>query len=375
MADEINNIVGEPDLDLIPQNILPGKLPPEVLALIEYGYSIDRQGLPMALKTVADYYNGFNNLKGSQAIKPEQIIMADGARSAASVILIYLINYYEDNGITWPRALLIKPGYNLYDEQFEDLGYGVDLVSVPENLNDDEKIDTIRRAIKPDTCILPITNPNNPTGEIYSEKFLQGLLGLLEEFPQLNIINDAVYDHIYRHETKKPVSIFTIANASQRKRVFEVNSLAKSYSYPAIRAGWAVGDEAVMAAIQETKDPMLGPLNNIAQLVTISALKYTPEDYHKKVNAVYDERLKMVHDKLHMIKGFKTKMPAGAFYYFADFSGLEITAEQIVKKLAGQGIKLSYGGKFGAPNCIRINCGAKPETLEKICDAIIAACK
>ena len=183
-----------------------------------------------------------------------------------------------------------------------------------------------------------------------------------------------MYDHIYRADAPRPISIFALADEAQSKRVFEVNSLAKSYSYPAIRAGWAVGDEAVMAFIQETKDPMLGPLNNIAQLVTISALKHTRRNYHADGNFIYDERLKLVHEKLRRIKGFKTKMPAGAFYYFADFSGLEITAEEIVKQCAARNIKLSWGAKFGAPDCIRINCGAKPEVLGKICDAIVEIC-
>ena len=367
----INNIVGEPDLSLIPQNILPGNLPPEVMALMEYGYSIDRQGLPECLEAVADYYNNINNAH----IKPDQVIMADGARAAASVIVIYLINHYEQRGLEKPRALLLKPGYNLYDEQFRGLGYGIDTAHVPVNITDAEKIKIIRAAIKPNTVVLPITNPNNPTGEIYSRGFLQSLLELLEEFPQLNIINDAVYDHIYRANAPLPISIFALANIAQSARVFEVNSLAKSYSYPAIRAGWAVGAEAIIAAIQETKDPMLGPLNNIAQLVTISALKYTGEDYHAKVNAVYDARLKLVHEKLHQIQGFKTKMPEGAFYYFADFTGVKLTADEIVKAVAAKNIKLAAGAKFGAPNCIRINCGAHEDALEKICDAIVEACR
>lgn len=376
---EINNIVGEPDLGLIPANMLPGRLPPEVLAQIEYGYSIDRQGLPACLKAVADYYNETNNLSGTRAISPDQVIMADGARAAASVIVIYLINYYEQQGIDYPRTLLIRPGYNLYDEQFRGLGYKLDSVNIPFGASDEDKLSIIKRGIKPETVVLPITNPNNPTGEIYSEQFLLMLLSLLDEFPQLNIINDAVYDHIHRADVKRPISIFALANIEQRKRVYEVNSLAKSFSYPAIRAGWAVGDKDIIAAIQETKDPMLGPLNNIAQLVTISALNYTKKlepGYHKKVNEIYDERLKLVHDKLHKIKGFHTEMPAGAFYYFADFSGVKhINVNEIVKKLADQNIKVASGTKFGAPNHIRINCAANEKQLASICDAIVEICK
>ena len=87
------------------------------------------------------YYNETNNLSGAASVIPDQIIMADGARAAASVVIIYLINYYEQQGIDYPRALLIRPGYNLYDEQFKGLGYKLDYANVPVKLSDDEKIE------------------------------------------------------------------------------------------------------------------------------------------------------------------------------------------------------------------------------------------
>jgi aspartate aminotransferase len=171
----------------------------------------------------------------------------------------------------------------------------------------------------------------------------------------------------------KPTNIFALANSAEKKQVFEVNSLAKSYAYPAIRAGWAIGEEKVIAEIQESKDPILGPLNNIAQLVTISALVHTPSDYLEKVKAVYDRRMKLVHDKLHQIKGFKSEVPQAAFYYWADFSGV-IEVKDLVHKLKAKNILLSEGAKFGEPNCIRINCGASDEALTITCDAIVECC-
>jgi aspartate aminotransferase len=373
MADIIDNRVGEPDLGLIPGNILPGRLPAEVMQLMEFGYSIDRQGLHATLAAVSGYFNKYNNLSGTNAIKPDQVIMADGARAAASVVVLYLRNKYAKEGISKPKALLLKPGYNLYDSQFIDLGFELDKVYLAKNSSDEEKLSIIRKAITPQTIILPITNPNNPTGEIFSEKFLHGLLELVDEFPWLNIINDAVYDHILRAKTAKPANIFALSNVTQKQRVFEVNSLAKAFAYPAIRAGWAIGDEKVIAEIQESKDPILGPLNNIAQLVTISALVHTPSDYPDSIRKIYDARLKLVHDKLHQIKNFKSEIPPAAFYYWADFTGV-IAVKDLAQKLKARNILVSEGAKFGEPNCIRINCGASDEALTKICDAIVDIC-
>jgi aspartate/methionine/tyrosine aminotransferase len=309
----------------------------------------------------------------------EETFVSKGAQSALKLgqargaLILTVAQAKLPLGVLKPRALLLKPGYNLYDNQLIDLGFELDKVALPKAASDDEKLALIKAAITPDTVILPITNPNNPTGEIYSEKFLRGLLGLIDEFPRLNIINDAVYDHILRVGVAKPVNIFALGNNIEKKRVFEVNSLAKAYAYPAIRAGWAIGEEKVIAEIQESKDPILGPLNNIAQLVTISALKHTPSDYLENVKAVYDRRLKLVHDKLHQIKGFKSEIPLAAFYYWADFSGV-IEVKDLIHQLKAKNILLSDGAKFGDANCIRINCGASDEALITICDAIVETC-
>ncbi len=382
---KIDNRVGQPDIRMIPNHILPGRMPGEVMQLMIYDYAIDRQGLPQVLKAVADYYNDniFPPPQSGQAsfpqlhIEPGQVLMADGARSAASVIAVYLMNQCRDRGVFHPRALLIKPGYSLYNAQFKGLGYKVDSVTVPLSASDGERLEAIRKAIKPDTIILPLTNPNNPTGEIYSAAFLQGLLKILDENPQLNIINDAVYDQILRKGIAKPASIMTLANPQQRKRVFEVDCLAKSFAYPAIRAGWAIGDAEVMGAIQEGKDPMHGPLNNIAQLVVISALSFTPRlrpAYHEEVNAIYDRRLNYVHEKLSQIEGFKSQVPPATFYYWADFSGV-IPAQELIAELAKRDILVSNGKNFGDENCIRLNCGATAEVLGMICDEIVNICR
>ena len=312
------------------------------------------------------------NFKNNSNITEANIVLASGARAAASSAILHVMTKYPGRGV-----LLMQPGYNLYQTQFKGFGFKPQFVNFSHIEKTGDRMELLRRNLNSDILFLPLCNPNNPTGEIYSEEFLRGLLGLLHEFPQLHIINDSIYDRVVRDSSIHPPNIFALANAEERKRVFEVNALSKFYSYPAIRAGWLISDATEIELIQEAKDAQIGPLNNIAQLLIIAALELTPKlipDYFEQVNRVYNARLRLVHEKLQQIKGFKSGIPAGSFYYWADFSGLDINVKQLVDELARENIFLSWCGKFGDDNCLRINCGAKQEELGIICDAIVNYC-
>ena len=371
----IDNRVGEPDLSLIPPHLLPGKLPAELYLLSELGYSLDRRGMHRCLEAIAADFNRKNNSDITEA----NVVLAAGARSAAtSAILRVLGKTRRLKTNIKPKVLLIQPGYNLYHTQFEGFGCDIDFVNLSKAQTDAGKIELITEKLDKNVLFLPLCNPNNPTGEIYSKNFLQALLELLNNFPNLHIINDSIYDRIIRRPDLPPANLFALANKVQRKRVFDVNGLSKFYAYPGIRAGWLISDAEEIHKLQEYKDAQLGPLNNEAQLTIIAALEMTEKltpYFFDQVNKVYNERLEFVHKKLHQIKGFKSEIPPGSFYYWADFSNLNINVKKMVDELAAKNIYLAWGGKFGAPKCIRINCGAKAQNLNMICDGIIEFCR
>ncbi len=367
MQQIIDNRVGEPDTDFIPEYLRIGNLPKQLHHHTEYGYSLDRRGIHETLDAIAKDFNHKNNSNITEA----NIVLSSGARSAASSAILHIMAKFPGR-----KVLLIQPGYNLYENQFKGFGFTCDFVNI-SGATDAERLKLIEKNLTAETLFLPLCNPNNPTGEVYSSNFLKGILKLLHKFPNLHVINDSIYDRVVRDQTIHPPNIFALATHDERKRVFEVNALSKFYSYPAIRAGWLISDADEIAQIQEVKDAQFGPLNNVAQLMIIAALKLTPElipHYFAQVNEVYNARLELVHKKLHQIKGFTSKIPQGAFYYWADFSGTGIATPEIIQALEAKNIFVASGAKFGDANCIRINCGAKANELAIICDNIVEIC-
>jgi alanine-synthesizing transaminase len=96
-------------------------------------------------------------------------------------------------------------------------------------------LDDIRSKITAHTKGIVIINPNNPTGALYSDELLKGIVGLAREHG-LVIFADEVYDKVLYDDVKHTA----IASLSTDVLTLTFNSLSKSYRSCGYRAGWMV---------------------------------------------------------------------------------------------------------------------------------------
>ena len=103
-------------------------------------------------------------------------------------------------------------------------------------------LDDIRAKITPRTKGIVVINPNNPTGALYSDELLQGIVAIAREHG-LVIFADEVYDKVLYDGVKHT----PLASLSQDVLTLTFNSLSKSYRSCGYRAGWMVisGDKKV----------------------------------------------------------------------------------------------------------------------------------
>ena len=93
----------------------------------------------------------------------------------------------------------------------------------------------IRSKVTPKTKGIVVINPNNPTGVLYSDELLKGIVGLAREHG-LVILADEVYDKVLYDGVKHTA----IASLSTDVLTLTFNSLSKSYRSCGYRAGWLV---------------------------------------------------------------------------------------------------------------------------------------
>ena len=187
------------------------------------GYS-DSKGIFAARKAVMHY----TQEQGIAGVTLDDIYLGNGASELIAMATNALLNDGDE-------LLLPMPDYPLWTASTSLSG------GTPVHYRCDEAngwmpdLDDIRAKITPRTKGIVVINPNNPTGALYSEGLLRGIIDIAREHG-LVIFADEVYDKVLYDGVRHTA----IASLSNDVLTLTFNSLSKSYRSCGYRAGWMV---------------------------------------------------------------------------------------------------------------------------------------
>ena len=194
------------------------------------GYS-DSKGIFAARKAVMHE----TQKQGIKGVTLDDIYLGNGA----SELITMATNALLDNG---DELLLPMPDYPLWTAA-TSLSGGTPVHYLCDEANGwMPNLADIRAKITPRTKAMVVINPNNPTGVLYSDELLMGIVAIAREHG-LVILADEVYDKVLYDDVKHTA----IASLSSDVLTLTFNSLSKSYRSCGYRAGWLVvsGDKRV----------------------------------------------------------------------------------------------------------------------------------
>lgn len=187
------------------------------------GYS-DSKGIFAARKAVMHY----TQQQGVVGVTLDDIYLGNGA----SDLIAMATNALLDDG---DELLLPMPDYPLWTAVTSlSGGKAVHYLCDEENGWIPDLAD-MRAKVTPRTKGIVVINPNNPTGVLYSDEVLKGIVGLAREF-NLVILADEVYDKVLFDGVKHTA----LASLAPDVLTLTFNSLSKSYRACGYRAGWLV---------------------------------------------------------------------------------------------------------------------------------------
>ncbi len=185
------------------------------------GYS-DSKGIFTARKAVMHY----TQQQGVKGVTVDDIYLGNGA----SELIAMATNALLDTG---DELLLPMPDYPLWTAA-SSLSGGTPVHYRCDEANDwMPDLEDIRRKITPATKGIVVINPNNPTGALYSDELLRGIVAIAREH-NLVILADEVYDKVLYDGARHTA----IASLSEDVLTLTFNSLSKSYRSCGYRAGW-----------------------------------------------------------------------------------------------------------------------------------------
>ncbi|MBK9339602.1 MAG: pyridoxal phosphate-dependent aminotransferase [Rhodoferax sp.] len=187
------------------------------------GYS-DSKGIFAARKAVMHY----SQQQGVHGVTIDDIYLGNGASDLITMAVTALLNDGDE-------LLVPAPDYPLWTAS-ASLASGKPvhyLCDEADNWN--PSLADIRAKITPRTKGIVVINPNNPTGTMYSDDLLKGIVQIAREHG-LVIFADEVYDKVLYDGVKHTA----IASLSTDVITLTFNSLSKAYRSCGYRAGWMV---------------------------------------------------------------------------------------------------------------------------------------
>ena len=187
------------------------------------GYS-DSKGIFAARKAVMHE----TQKQGIKGVTLDDIYLGNGA----SELIVMATNGLLNDG---DELLLPAPDYPLWTAA-ASLSGGTPVHYLCDEANGwMPNLADIRAKITPATRGIVVINPNNPTGAMYSDELLKGIVAIAREHG-LVIFADEVYDKVLYDGIKHTA----LACLSQDVLTLTFNSLSKSYRSCGYRAGWMI---------------------------------------------------------------------------------------------------------------------------------------
>lgn len=247
----------------------------------------------------------------------------------------------------------------------------------------------LEAAITPQTRMLILNTPNNPTGATYTAPQLQALGEVLRRHPKIWILTDEIYEHL-TYDGIKSASMAAIC-PELMDRTITCNGMSKGYVMTGWRLGFAAGPPDIIREMDKLQSQTLGSPSSIAQAAAIAALAgqdpaLNTEPYMQRNARSFQQRRDFAAEWLHRIPGLHCHKPEGAFYLYPGCQGvlgkttptnqrLETDEDFVLAMLEAEAIGAVPGTAFGQSPYFRISYAMAQPTLAEALTRIERFCR
>ncbi|WP_404380044.1 pyridoxal phosphate-dependent aminotransferase [Knoellia locipacati] len=308
------------------------------------GYS-DSRGIYSARTAVAQYYQS----RGLTETTVDDVYIGNGVSELISMVLQAFVD--DGNEILipapdyplWTGAVALSGGTPVHYRCDEENGWNPDL-------------DDIESKITENTHALVVINPNNPTGAVYSEEIVRGLVDIARRH-HLVLMADEIYEKIlYADDAITPVHHHVATFAEDDVLCLTFSGLSKAYRVCGYRAGWVmVSGPKHMAEDFLEGLTLLANMRMCANVPAQHAIQTALGGY-QSINELivpggrFYEQIKLANRLLNEIPGVTSVEPHGALYCFPrldpEMYAIEDDQQFVIDLLRAKKILVTHGTGF-----------------------------
>ena len=307
------------------------------------GYS-DSQGIYPARTAVAQYYQSH----GLRDVNVDDVFIGNGVSELITMVLQAFLD--DGNEILvpapdyplWTGAITLSGGTAVHYNCDESNGWDPDLAEVEARITEN-------------THGLVIINPNNPTGAVYSEATVKGLIDIARRH-QLVVFADEIYEKIVFDDA---VHHHAATYAGSDVLCLTFSGLSKAYRVCGYRAGWVM-----ISGPKEVAEDFLEGLTLIANMRMCAnvpaqhAIQTALGGYQSIEELIvpggrFYEQNKLADKLLNDIPGVSNVAPRGALYCFPrldpEVYPIEDDETFVIDLLRAKKLLVTHGTGFNWP--------------------------
>ena len=337
--------------------------PPEVLQAavdaIQNGlnqYTIT-WGYPPLRQKLAELYT---QRLGWQVDPDEHVVVTCGVTEALAAAMLAVLNPNDEIIVIDPAHETFRPAAQIADARPVSV-----VLPSPAFRLDPQRLEA---AITPRTKALILNTPHNPSGRVFDDEEIAGVIDVVTRH-DLILITDEIYDQIL-YDGRKHVSPGSLAPL--KNRTITIGGLGKTYAITGWRLGYAIAPASLARAVKPAHDFLTICAATPLQVAALAALNLS-DSFYEKQREDYHQRRALMSEILEDL-GFLFTQPQGAYYILADYRQLSIpqarwNADQFARWMTSEvGVAVVPGPNFyGDPaegeGLIRFAYPKKLETL------------
>jgi alanine-synthesizing transaminase len=304
------------------------------------GYS-DSRGIYSARTAVAQYYQG----RGLTETQVDDVFIGNGVSELISLVLQAFLD--DGNEILipapdyplWTGAVTLGGGVPVHYRCDEENGWNPDLADIEAKITEN-------------THAIVIINPNNPTGAVYSEEIVRGLVDIARRH-DLVVFSDEIYEKILFDDA---VHHHSATSAGDDVLCLTFSGLSKAYRVCGYRAGWVMisGPKHLAEDFLEGLT-LLANMRMCANVPAQHAIQTALGGYQSIGEYIgpggrFYEQSKLAWKLLNEIDGVTCVEPQGALYCFPkldrEMFGIDDDEKFVIDLLRAKKILVTHGTGF-----------------------------
>jgi aspartate aminotransferase len=325
----INLGIGQPDFPT-PGNIVAAAQ--KALADGHHGYTPANGILPLREAVAEDILKW----RGVE-VDPDRVVIVPGGK----VTMYFAITMFGEPGA---EIMYPDPGFPIYRSVIEFTGAKAVPIPLYEESGFSFSAEEVLAKITPRTRLIIVNSPANPTGGIVPRDELDRLVEGLTAHPQVVVLSDEIYARMV-YDNVPHASMLVYPELADR--LILLDGWSKTYAMTGWRLGYAVWPKNLVEHATRLAINIHSCVNAATQWAGIEALR-GPQDAVEQMVAAFDDRRRVILERLNALPGFRCVRPGGAFYAFPNITGTGYSSRPLQDQLLNEaGVALVSGTSFG----------------------------